>query len=87
MKQNKMSEVKLFKNTLKDDDNLTSKKTKNNAYIVKSFRLPEDLVNKLREYTQNIAPGHLKVTESDVIRYMIKNFDIDKAKEDFFKLK
>jgi len=85
MKKSKMSEVNIFK------DNILERKrpapVKSKAYIVKSFRLPSDMVNKLKEYTKTIAPSHLKITESDVIRYMIDNLDLKKAREEFFKLK
>ena len=88
MIQSKMSEVDIFKTKQKPLEKDTGKKeTKSNAYIVKSFRIPADMADRLKEYTQIIAPGHLKITESDVIRYMIQNFDIEKAKEEFFKHK
>jgi len=81
-----MSEVNIFRDNVLDKKRPTPP-VKSKAYIVKSFRLPAEMVNKLKEYTQIINPGHLKITESDIIRYMINEFDIEKAREDFFKPK
>ena len=84
MKRSKMSEVNIF------NDVPLIKKTslkEKEPFIVKSFRLPVEMVNKLKEYSNHIAPKHLKVTESDIIRYMIENFDLEEAKKNFFKIK
>ena len=38
----------------------------------------------LKEYTERIQPGHLMITEADIIRYMILHFDVEAARKDFF---
>jgi predicted DNA-binding protein len=72
-------------------DNILEKETpiilKSKAFITKSFRLPVEMASKLKEYSENIAPKHLLITESDIIRYMIENFDLEEARKNFFKIK
>lgn len=82
-KRSKLSEVDIFG---KSDTKQKSLKTEL-PYVVKSFRLPVDMANKLKEYTKAIAPKHIKVTESEVLRYMIEHFDVEEAKKNFFNTK
>lgn len=85
MKRSKMSEVNIFKENTPEIKKPSLKK--NDPFITKSFRLPVEMANRLKEYSENIAPKHLLITESDVIRYMILNFDLKNAQENFFKVK
>lgn len=57
------------------------------AYIRVNFFISKGQKEKLKQYTKEIAPAHLKVNQSQLIRYMIENFDLKKAQEEFFKLK
>jgi hypothetical protein len=57
------------------------------AYMRVNFNISKDQKEKLRQYTKEIAPAHLKVSQSQIIRYMIENFDVSRAREDFFKTK
>lgn len=85
MKRSKMSEVNIFKENTPEIKKTSLKK--NDPFITKSFRLPVEMANRLKEYSENIAPKHLLITESDVIRYMILNFDLEGAQKNFFKIK
>jgi len=82
-----MSEVNIFKETPGITEIKKPSLKKNDPFITKSFRLPVEMANRLKEYSKNIAPRHLNITESDVIRYMIENFDLGEAQKNFFKLK
>lgn len=65
----------------------TAKETTGNQsdHVTKSFRLTREQAEKLKDYTEAIAPKHLMISEADVIRYMILNFDLDEAKKNFLK--
>jgi len=82
-KRSKVNEVDIF-NRSDIKETTTIKKSDN---VTKSFRLTKEQADKLKEYAENIAPSHLLITEADVIRYMIENFDLEQAKKDFFKVK
>jgi len=82
-KRSKLNEVDIFSRSDKKETT-TIKKSDN---VTKSFRLTKEQADKLKEYAENIAPSHLLITEADVIRYMIENFDLGQAKKDFFKVK
>lgn len=82
-KRSKLNEVDIFSRIDKKEAT-TLKKSDN---VTKSFRLTKEQANRLKEYAENIAPSHLLITEADVIRYMIENFDLEQAKEDFFRVK
>ena len=81
-KRSKISEVDIFSKS----DKKEATTLKKSDHITKSFRLTKEQAEKLKEYTENIAPSHLLITEADVIRYMIENFDLEKAKKEFFKV-
>ncbi len=86
--RSKLSEVDIFAGSKNKPDRKSTQgptKTKE-PYITKSFRLPVDMAQKLKEYADNMGPKHLKVTESEVLRYMIENFDLEEAKKNFFKI-
>jgi len=85
MKRSKISEVDIFGGSNEKPESKKQAKS-NEPFMIKSFRLPVDMATRLKEYSKNIAPKHLKVTESDVIRYMIENFDLAEAKENFFRV-
>jgi len=59
----------------------------NEAYMRVNFNISKDQQKKLKQYTKEIAPAHLKISQSQLIRYMIENLDIDKTREEFFKTK
>jgi len=84
-KRSKISDLDIFNKAdrpVKKDVSIDVK-----DHVTKSFRLTREQADKLKEYTQAIAPGHFMITEADIIRYMILHFDVKKAQEDFFKLK
>ncbi len=54
------------------------------SFIRVNFFISRDQQNKLKEYAKRIAPAHLKISQSELIRYMIENFDLRKAQQDFF---
>ncbi len=60
----------------KDDDSFV----RVNYFIAKSQK------EKLKEYTKKIAPPHIKVSQSELIRYMIENLDLEEAKKNFFRI-
>jgi hypothetical protein len=82
-KRSKLNEVDIFSRADKKEANMP----KGSDNITKSFRLTKEQAGKLKEYTMDIAPSHLMITEADIIRYMIENFDLEQAKKDFFKVK
>ncbi|MHB8278035.1 MAG: hypothetical protein ACYDIA_10340 [Candidatus Humimicrobiaceae bacterium] len=82
-KRSKMSDLDIFNKP----DKKEVKTTASPEHVTKSFRLTKDQAELLKEYTEKIQPGHFMITEADIIRYMILNFDLKKAQEDFFKLK
>ena len=57
------------------------------SFIRVNFFISKNQKEKLKEYTRKIAPAHIKVSQSELIRYMIENFDSEEAKENFFKVK
>lgn len=57
------------------------------SFIRVNFFISKNQKEKLKEYTRKIAPVHIKVSQSELIRYMIENFDSEEAKENFFKVK
>jgi hypothetical protein len=61
--------------------------SENEAYIRVNFFISRDQKKKLRQYAKEIAPAHLKVNQSQLVRYMIENFDVSRARGDFFKTK
>lgn len=68
-------------------DRTTKKPREEESYIRVNFNISKDQQKKLKQYTKEIAPAHLKISQSQLIRYMIENLDIDKAREEFFKSK
>ncbi len=57
------------------------------SFIRVNFFISNEQKKKLENYTQQISLEHIRVSQSEVIRYMIENFNIDKAKQEFFKHK
>jgi len=82
-KRSKLNEVDIFSRPDKKEASTLIKSDN----VTKSFRLTKGQANKLKEYADNIAPKHFLTTEADIIRYMIENFNLEEAKEDFFKIK
>lgn len=68
------SETKEKEKPNKDDDSFV----RVNYFISKSQK------EKLKGYTKEIAPAHIKISQSELIRYMIENFDLAEAKKNFF---
>jgi len=65
----------------------TKHKEKEDKFVRVNFYIRADEKEKLKQYAEQIAPRHLKVTQSEVIRYMVEAFDLEQAKKDFFKVK
>ncbi len=65
----------------------TKDKEKKDKFVRVNFYIRADEKEKLKQYAEQIAPRHLKVTQSEVIRYMVEVFDLEQAKKDFFKVK
>jgi len=82
-KRSKLNEVDIFSRSDKKETTTLIK----SDHVTKSFRLTKEQANRLKEYAENIAPSHLLITEADIIRYMIENFDLEEARKDFFKIK
>lgn len=51
-----------------------------------NFYIRADELEKLKQYAEQIAPRHIKISMSELVRYMIENFDLDKAKKEYFKV-
>lgn len=93
--------VKNVKNKMEDvyDDLLESKpksikkelregpKRDIESFIRVNYFISKNQKEKLKEYTRRIAPVHIKISQSELIRFMIENFDLKKAQENYFKLK
>ena len=82
-KRSKLNDVDIFSRVDKKEESIP----KGSDNITKSFRLTKEQAGKLKEYTMDIAPSHLMITEADIIRYMIENFDLEEARKNFFKVK
>jgi len=82
-KRSKLNEVDIFSRIDKKETSMP----KRSDNITKSFRLTKKQAEKLKEYARDIAPSHLMITEADIIRYMIENFDLEEARKNFFKIK
>ena len=82
-KRSKLDEVDIFNRA----DKKEASAPKRSDHVTKSFRLTLEQAEKLKEYARDIAPSHLMITEADIIRYMIENFDLEEARKNFFKFK
>jgi allophanate hydrolase subunit 2 len=71
----------------KDIPESKGKPREEDSYIRVNFNISKGQKDKLKQYTKEIAPAHLKISQSQLIRYMIENFDISRAREEFFKTK
>lgn len=58
----------------------------NESFIRANFFISRSQKEKLKEYTREIAPVHIKISQSELVRYMIENFDLEEAKKNFFKV-
>ena len=81
MERSKVSDLDIFSKPDK-----VKKEVIDSGHVTKSFRLTNEQARLLKEYTERIQPGHLMITEADIIRYMILHFDVEAAREDFFKI-
>jgi len=84
-KRSKISDLDIFNKSDRPVKKDVSTDVKD--HVTKSFRLTRVQAEKLQEYTKAIQPGHFMITEADIIRYMIENFDLKKAQENFFIIK
>lgn len=57
------------------------------SFIRVNFFISKNQKEKLKGYTRNIAPAHIKISQSELIRFMIETFDLKKARENYFKVK
>jgi len=86
-RRTKMEEVYHSSKPAKEEIGPSKTKSEEEAFIRVNFNISKDQKEKLKQYTKEIAPAHLKVSKSQLIRYMIENFDVSRAQEDFFKKK
>jgi len=56
------------------------------SFVRVNYFISKSQKEKLKEYAKRIAPAHIKVSQSELIRYMIENFDLEKAKKKFFSV-
>ena len=82
-KRSKVSDLDIFSKPVKE---VKTEVIHSKDHVTKSFRLTKEQADKLQEYTRAIQPGHFMITEADIIRYMILHFDVEAAREDFFKI-
>ncbi|MEI7615479.1 MAG: hypothetical protein WCJ54_02105 [Actinomycetota bacterium] len=91
MAKNKMEDIyndllgskpKSIKEELKE-----SPKKGEESFVRATFFISKNQREKLKNYTQNIAPPHIKISQSELIRFMIENFDIEAARQNYFKIK
>lgn len=90
MVKNKMEDVyddmlgkpKSIKEDLKEEY-----KKDTGSFVRVSFFISKNQKDKLKNYTQNIAPAHIKISQSELIRYLIENFDLEAARKNYFKIK
>lgn len=71
----------------RDNEGLREPKRDNESFVRVNFFISKNQKEKLKNYTKNIAPAHIKISQSELIRYMIENFDIEEAKKNYFKIK
>ena len=64
-----------------------NEKIKDDSFVRVNFFISKKQKEKLKEYTKQIAPAHIKISQSELIRYFIENFDLKKAQENYFKIK
>ncbi len=62
-----------------------TKPQKDDSFVRVNYFISKSQKAKLKEYAKEIAPAHIKVSQSELIRYMIENFDLEEAKKNFFK--
>ncbi len=55
------------------------------SFIRVNYFISKSQKEKVKEYASKIAPAHIKISQSEIIRYMIENFDLEQAKKNFFK--
>lgn len=87
MAKNKMGDVydNMLENKSKTEPKEKTKPKKDDDSFVRvNYFISKSQKEKLKEYTKKIAPTHIKVSQSELIRYMIENFDLEEAKENFF---
>ena len=57
------------------------------SFIRVNFFISKNQKEKLKEYTKKMAPTHIKVSQSELIRYMIDNFNPEEARKNYFNIK
>ncbi len=85
VKKTKIEEI--YSDVQKVEPAPKERKEGNDKFVRVNFYIRTEEKEKLKQYADQIAPRHLKVTQSEVIRYMIERFDLEQAKKDFFKVK
>jgi hypothetical protein len=73
--------------TKKKPDKPIKEAREEESYIRVNFNISKGQKDKLKQYTREIAPAHLRISQSQLIRYMIENLDVSRAREEFFKTK
>lgn len=85
VKKTKIEEI--YSDVQKVEPEIKAKKEGNSKFVRVNFYIRTEEKEKLKQYADQIAPRHLKVTQSEVIRYMIERSDLEQAKKGFFKVK
>jgi len=52
-----------------------------------NFFISKEQKRKLEEYTQKISPAHIRISQSELIRYLIENMNLEEIRKNYFKLK
>ncbi|MFW6130795.1 MAG: hypothetical protein ACOC56_06375 [Atribacterota bacterium] len=89
MAKNKMGDVydNMLGNKKKPEaKEKTKPKKDDDSFVRVNYFISKNQKRKLKDYTKKIAPAHIKISQSELIRYMIENFDLKKAKEKFFNI-
>ena len=64
-----------------------NEKIKDDSFVRVNFFISKNQKEKLKEYTKKMAPTHIKVSQSELIRYMIDNFNPEEARKNYFNIK
>lgn len=68
-------------------EGLREPKRDTESFVRVNFFISKNQKEKLKNYTRNIAPAHIKISQSELVRYMVESFDLEAARKNYFKLK
>lgn len=90
MAKNKMGDVyndMLGKpKSIKEKLEINTEDTKD-SFIRVIYFISKAQKEKLKEYSQKIAPAHIRISQSELIRYLIVNMDLEEIQKNYFNLK